>query len=89
MGLLFPLFAQTTVTTEWGPQTAIVMILCNIVAIALAKAFMRDVGARPTLPAKYRKFFGGMGWPALLASTSVGHIFGIGAILGLANYGIL
>lgn len=89
MNLLFPLIAQIPSTTQWGPQTAVVMILCNVVAIALAKAFMRDVGARPALPANYRKYFGGMGWPALLASTSLGHIFGIGTILGLANYGLL
>ena len=33
--------------------------------------------------------FGGMGWPALLATTSLGHVIGLGAILGLANVGIL
>ncbi|NEP47720.1 MAG: hypothetical protein F6K65_02400 [Moorea sp. SIO3C2] len=34
-------------------------------------------------------FFGGMGFPALLATTSLGHIIGLGTILGLANMGIL
>lgn len=76
-------------TIAWGPQVGIVMILCNVAAIALGKAFMQDVGARPALPNQYSKYFGGMGWPALLATTSLGHIFGIGAILGLSSIGIL
>ena len=76
-------------TISWGPQVGIVMILCNVVAIALGKAFMQDVGAQPALPSQYSKYFGGMGWPALLATTSLGHIFGIGAILGLSNIGVL
>ncbi|NEQ16787.1 MAG: photosystem I reaction center subunit PsaK, partial [Moorea sp. SIO3E2] len=31
----------------------------------------------------------GMGLPALLATTSFGHILGLGTILGLANMGII
>lgn len=89
MQTLFLLTTSIPHTIEWGPQVAIVMILCNVVAIALGKAFMRDVHARPAFPSKYQKYFGGMGWPALLATTSLGHVFGMGAILGLANFGIL
>ena len=89
MNTLFLLATDVPHTIEWGPQAAIVMILCNIVAIALGKAFMRDVKAKPTFPSQYQKYFGGMGWPAVLGTTSLGHIFGMGAILGLANLGIL
>ncbi|MEO0987206.1 MAG: photosystem I reaction center subunit PsaK [Cyanobacteria bacterium J06639_14] len=85
--LLIAVPAPSTFT--WGPQVGIVMILCNIAAIALGKAFMRDVAAQPALPSQYSKYFGGMGWPALLATTSLGHIFGMGAIIGLSNAGIL
>lgn len=74
-------------TVEWGPQVAIVMILCNIAAIAFGKATMRSQTVGPALPSP--QFFGGMGLPAVLATTSLGHIIGIGAILGLANMGIL
>ena len=48
---------------------------------------MRNQSAGPELPSP--DYFGGMGLPALLATTSLGHILGIGAILGLANMGIL
>lgn len=74
-------------TVEWGPQVAIVMILCNIAAIAIGGATMEIQDAGPKLPSP--QFFGGMGLPAVLATTSLGHIFGIGAILGLANMGLL
>ncbi|MEM9150799.1 MAG: photosystem I reaction center subunit PsaK, partial [Cyanobacteria bacterium P01_F01_bin.3] len=47
-------------TIAWGPQVGIVMVLCNVAAIALGKAFMRDVAARPALPSQYSKYFGGM-----------------------------
>lgn len=89
MNTLLLLATQVPNTIEWGPQVAIVMILCNIAAIALGKASMTDVSARPAFPNKYQKYFGGMGWPAFLATTSLGHVLGMGAILGLANIGIL
>ena len=83
------LLASTTVprTIEWGPQVAIVMILCNIAAIALGKATMRSQTVGPQMPSP--EFFGGMSLPAVLATTSLGHIIGLGTILGLANLGIL
>ena len=81
------LAADVPRTVEWGPQVALVMILCNILAIAIGKASMKSVSAKPALPEA--KYFGGMGWPALLATTSLGHIIGLASILGLANMGIL
>ena len=80
-------------TVSWGPQVAIVMILCNVAAIALGKATMKNLAAGPSIPSSSSlptaQYFGGMGWPALLATTSLGHIIGLGAILGLANLGLL
>ncbi len=74
-------------TIGWGPQVAIVMILCNVAAIAIGKSTMQKQTAGPALPSP--EFFGGMGLPAVLAVTSLGHIMGVGAILGLANIGVL
>ena len=74
-------------TVEWSPLVGGVMVLCNILAIALGKATMSNPGIGPALPNP--ALFGGMGWPALLATTSLGHVIGFGAILGLANIGIL
>ena len=74
-------------TVSWSPKVAIVMIICNIIAIAFAKFTMKNPGAAPQLPSP--EFFGGMGLPALLGSTSFGHLLGAGVILGLANIGAL
>lgn len=68
---------------SWSPTDGILMILCNIIAIAIGKVSFRNVEASPALPLP--EFFGGMGLPALLATTSFGHILGIGAILIFAN----
>ncbi len=74
-------------TVSWSPKVAIVMILCNIIAIAFGKYTMKNPAAEPALPSP--AFFGGMGLPALLGTTSFGHLLGVGAILGLASIGAL
>lgn len=84
-------FALTTLATatsvEWSPSVGLTMVICNILAIALGKATMQDISAGPAMPSP--QFFGGMGLPAVLATTSFGHVLGIGAILGLASMGVL
>jgi photosystem I subunit X len=65
---------------EWSPKVAAVMIGCNVVAIA--------IGAL-TIKHKNVGLFGGMGHGAMLGVTSLGHVIGAGAILGLATMGVL
>ncbi|NDJ19510.1 photosystem I reaction center subunit PsaK [Myxacorys almedinensis A] len=72
---------------EWTPTVGIIMILCNVVAIAFAKYTMKNPSAEPQIPAG--NLFGGFGLPAILASTSFGHVLGAGVILGLSNIGVL
>ena len=74
-------------TIAWNPAMGIVMVICNVAAIALGKFVLPNPGVGAALPMP--EMFGGMGWPALLATTSLGHIIGIGVILGLANIGLL
>ncbi|MBF2098614.1 MAG: photosystem I reaction center subunit PsaK [Gloeomargaritaceae cyanobacterium C42_A2020_066] len=74
-------------TFTWSPTVAIIMVICNIVAIAFGKLTMSQPSAGPSLPAA--NMFGGMGLPALLGTTSFGHLLGCGVILGLANLGVL
>ncbi|MBD0266820.1 MAG: photosystem I reaction center subunit PsaK [Cyanobacteria bacterium Co-bin8] len=83
------LLAAATIpnTVNWSPKIAIIMIVANVLAIAIGKYTMKNPNAGPALPSS--EFFGGMGWPALLATTSFGHILGFGTILGLANAGVL
>lgn len=79
--------AYVPTTVEWSPKVAIVMIVCNVVAIAIGKYTMQNTSAAPALPSP--QFFGGMGLPALLGTTSLGHVLGAGVILGLATVGAL
>jgi photosystem I subunit 10 len=72
---------------NWSPTVAIIMILCNILAIAIGKLTISQPKAAPALPSD--NLFGGFGLPALLGVTSFGHVLGAGVILGLSNMGVL
>ena len=74
-------------TVSWSPKIAIIMIVCNIAAIAFGKLTIKNQTAGPQLPSP--ALFGGMGLPALIGTTSFGHLLGAGVILGLANAGAL
>lgn len=84
---LTSLVAIVPPTLEWSPKVAFVMIVCNVLAIALAKFTMKHPSTGPALPAP--QLFGGMGFPALVATTSFGHVLGLGTILGLTSLGYL
>ena len=77
----------TVPTFEWSPKVAAVMISCNILAIAYGKLTIKHKNVGLGLPSS--DLFGGMGHGAMLGVTSLGHIFGAGAILGLAALGAL
>ena len=79
--------ATVPTTLEWSPKVAIVMVVCNVLAIAFGKLTIKMPSEKPGLPAP--AMFGGMGLPALLGTTSFGHLIGVGVILGLANIGVL
>ena len=84
---LLPLLAAVPDTMEWSPKVAVVMILCNILAIAIGKFTIKYPNEGAELPSP--AMFGGMGHAALLATTSFGHVLGAGVILGLANLGAI
>ncbi|MEM8810077.1 MAG: photosystem I reaction center subunit PsaK [Cyanobacteria bacterium P01_G01_bin.38] len=81
------LLAITPATVEWSPKVALVMIVCNVIAIALGKYGIKNQSVGPALPSS--EFFGGMGIGAMLGVTSLGHLIGAGAIIGLATVGVL
>jgi photosystem I subunit 10 len=84
------LLAQAAPTTpEWGLQTAIIMIACNLFVIAIGRFAIQKPGAGPALPFSLPGLFEGFGVPELLATASLGHILGAGMILGLGSAGIL
>lgn len=75
----------TTIT--WNLNVAITMIICNIIAIAIGKFSIQQPNSGPQLPSP--DLFGGFGLPAVLATTSFGHLLGAGVILGLSSFGVL
>ncbi|MEB3269309.1 MAG: photosystem I reaction center subunit PsaK [Leptolyngbya sp.] len=81
------LLAALPTTLEWSPKVAVVMVLCNVLAIAIGKYTIKHPSVGPALPSS--EMFGGMGLGALLGTTSFGHVLGAGVILGLANMGAL
>ena len=81
-----PLLAITPASFTWSPKVALVMIVCNVIAIGIGKATIKYPNEGAKLP--NASFFGGMGH-APCCTTSLGHIIGIGAIQGLAARGVL
>lgn len=85
--MIAPLLAMAPATIAWSPKVALVMIICNVIAIAIGKATIKQPGVGLQLP--NAAMFGGMSHGAMLGTISLGHIFGMGAIQGLASRGVL
>ena len=85
--LFSPVPAVAPATVAWSPKVGLVMIICNVMAIALGKATIKYPNEGGALP--NASFFGGMGLGALLGTTSLGHVIGIASIQGLAATGVL
>jgi photosystem I subunit 10 len=87
MALISSAFIAAVPSFEWSPKVAAVMIICNIIAIAIGKFTIQQPKVGLKLPSD--AMFGGMSHGAMLGVTSLGHILGVGAILGLATLGVL
>ncbi len=86
--MITTLFASAVpVDFHWSPKCAAVMILCNVLAYAIARANIAKPNEGFEIPNS--KFFGGMSHASVVAANCLGHILGIGSILGLAARGIL
>ena len=87
--MLTTLFAAASApaTFEWSPKCAFVMIACNVFAYAIARATIRKPNEGFDRPNS--KFYRGLSHAAVVGANCLGHIFGIGAILGLAARGVL
>ena len=85
--MIAPLLALAPATISWSPKVALVMIVCNVIAIALGKATIQHQHVGLKLPSA--GLFGGFSHGAMLGTLSLGHILGMGAILGLASRGVV
>ncbi len=82
---------QSTVadTSTWSWSGSLVMNICILLGIIIAKVGIQNKGKGPKLPL-LEPFLGrDFGAPELIAGISFGHILGIGAILGLTNTGLI
>jgi photosystem I subunit 10 len=85
--MLAPLLAIAPASVAWSPKVGLVMIVANVIAIGIGKATIKYPNEGAQLPNP--TMFGGMSHASLLATTSFGHVLGMGAILGLAARGLI
>jgi photosystem I subunit 10 len=85
--MIAPLLALAPASIAWSPKVALVMIVSNVIAIAIGKATIKHPNVGLQLPSS--ALFGGLSHGAMLGTLSLGHILGIGAILGLASRGVV
>ena len=76
-------------TPAWTPTIGLVMIICNLLAIAIGRYAIQKPGRGPDFPVDKPALFRQFNIPELLATMSFGHIIGTGVILGLTNSGLL
>ena len=72
--------------TQWSIQNSIIMIACNLIAILIGRYGIQVRGLGPSIPISG---IAGFGLSELLATTSLGHILGAGAILGLKGINLI
>jgi len=88
---LILLAAQPTVPDTPGGSSSIflVMGICMVLGIIIAKIGIKNKGKGPSLPLLQPLLGKDFGVPELLAALSIGHILGVGTVLGLTNTGAL
>ncbi len=74
-------------TFSWSPKCAVVMIICNVLAYGIARANIAQPNEGFEIPNS--QYFGGMSHASVVAANCLGHVLGIGTILGLAAQGVL
>ena len=86
--MLTTLFAAADPATfSWSPKCAMIMITCNGIAYAIARANIQKPNEGFEIPNS--KYYGGLSHGSVGGANCLGHIMGIGTILGLASRGVL
>nr|YP_009398412.1 photosystem I reaction center subunit X [Lophocladia kuetzingii]ARW67598.1 photosystem I reaction center subunit X [Lophocladia kuetzingii] len=79
-------FTNLALENSWSIQVAVIMIICNFIAIGIGRYAIKIRGIGNTIPVLGLE---GLGLPELLATTSLGHIIGAGTIIGLRSIGLI
>nr|QCI07004.1 photosystem I reaction center subunit X [Haraldiophyllum bonnemaisonii] len=72
--------------TNWSIQIAMIMIICNLLSIGIGRYAIKIRGLGPSISILGIQE---LGLPELLATTSLGHVIGVGTIIGLRSLGII
>nr|YP_009739181.1 photosystem I reaction center subunit PsaK [Palmaria decipiens]QIC19620.1 photosystem I reaction center subunit PsaK [Palmaria decipiens]BBI37320.1 Photosystem I reaction center subunit PsaK [Palmaria palmata] len=80
------LIALNNSDASWSTQVAVIMIISNIFAVGVGRYAIQVRNIGPSIPIAGLE---GFGLTELLATTSLGHVIGAGAILGLRSTGII
>jgi len=90
LNYLLAVQAHIPQTSAWSWNVSLVMIFCNLFAIAIGRFAIQHAGeANMPLPGQLPALWKRFGVPELLATLSFGHLLGAGMILGLSNAGVL
>ena len=81
------LLAVAVRSVNWSPNVAFVMIVCNVIALAIAKYGIQKPKEGPPTPSP--TFFGDLSLGSVTAAWCLGHVMGAGSILGLTTMGVL
>nr|UEQ12137.1 photosystem I subunit X [Batrachospermum sp.] len=80
------ILASTNISTTWSMQIALVMITCNVLAIIIGRYAIQVRNTAISIPISG---ITDLSLTELLATTSLGHIIGAGAILGLRSISLI
>lgn len=87
--ILLAVQATAPDTTTWSWSGSLVMNICMLLGLIIARIGIQNKGKGPALPL-LEPFLGkGFGVPELLAGLSIGHLLGVGSVLGLTMAGLL
>nr|QHO64211.1 photosystem I reaction center subunit X [Lympha mucosa] len=80
------IIANTNISTTWSMQIALVMIICNVIAIIIGRYGIQVRNTAISIPILN---IIDLSLTELLATTSLGHIIGAGTILGLRSINLI
>lgn len=85
------LAVQSTVpqTPAWNPQIGLIITGSCLLVLFIASRTIAYPKAGPKMPLPFPSLFNDPSIGTFLGSMSLGHIVGVGAVLGLTNVGLL
>jgi photosystem I subunit 10 len=76
-------------TAVWSWNGSLIMNICMIIGIVIARVGIRQKGRGPALPLLQPILGKNFGVPELLAGLSIGHLLGVITVITLATNGTI